>query len=301
MMRTLGILVSGCLVACGSVAYAAPAKKTSPPVEPPMQVHVVRSAHPGCEPQCLQWIAAQGKIGPDLVGQFKKVLSQLGDRKLPILIDSSGGSVNDALAIGRLVRAKGLDVVVTKTLFTPCAPTDMACRKSKAGGEIKGLAQASLSKCASSCAFILAGGTRRFVGQGTFVGVHQITMILRMYRILTRHSFGVPVETQKTFVSEQKVGQKSPQTQSTYSNMKRYFAEMGIGDDIMPLIMSTPTDSIRWLTADELRSTRLATHAVNGEQLITGVAAPPPARPNDPTRIVPPSSLFLNPPAAPAK
>lgn len=301
MMRTFGILLSGCLVACGSAAYAAPAKKTPPPVDPPMQVHVVRSAHPGCEPQCLQWIAAQGKIGPDSVSQFKKVLSQLGDRKLPILIDSTGGSVNDALAIGRLVRAKGLDVVVTKTLFTPCAPTDTACRKSKAGGELKGLAQASLSKCASSCAFILAGGTRRFVGQGTFVGVHQITMILRMYRILTRHSFGVPVETQKTFISEQKVGQKSPQTQSTYTNMKRYFAEMGIGDDILPLIMSTPTDSIRWLTADELRSTRLATHAINGEQLITGVASPPSARPNDPTRIAPPSSLFLKPPAAPSK
>lgn len=90
--------------------------------------------------------------------------------------------------------------------------------------------------------FILAAGARRFVGQGTFVGVHQITMILRMYRILTRHSFGVPVETRKTFVSEQKVGQKNPQTQSTYSDMKQYFAEMGIGDEIMPLIMSTPGD-----------------------------------------------------------
>jgi hypothetical protein len=274
-MRTFAIL--GLMLACGSAAVdAAPTKKAPPLVEPSMQVHVVRSAHPGCEPQCLQWIAAQGKIDEASVGQFKKALSQLGGRKLPILIDSSGGSVNSALAIGRLLRAKGLDVVVTKTVFTPCAPSDTACRRAKSGGELRGLAEARMSKCASSCAFILAGGSRRFVGHGTFVGVHQITMIVRMYRILTRHSFGVPIETRKTLLSEQKVGQKNPQTQSTYGSMKHYFAEMGIGDEIMPLILSTPGDRIRWLTQDELKSTRLATHSINGEQLITGVAGSTP-------------------------
>lgn len=241
-----------------------------------MQIHLVRSAHAGCEPQCLQWIAAQGKIVPASVGQFKKALRQLGDRKLPVLIDSGGGSVNDALAIGRLIRAKGLDVVVTRTAFTPCEPADAACRKSKSGGELRGLAQASRSKCASSCAFILAGGSRRFVGQGAYVGVHQITTILRRYQILTRRSFGVPVETRKTLVSEEKAGQKSSHTQNTYGNMTRYFADMGIGEEIMPLIMSTPGDRIRWLTPDELRSTHLATHALNGEQLITGVVTSKP-------------------------
>jgi len=242
-----------------------------------MQVYVVRSAHAGCEPQCLQWIAAQGKIDAASPGRFKKALSQLGDRRLPVLIDSSGGSVNDALAIGRLIRAKGLDVVVTRTVFTPCASEDTTCRKGKTGGELRGRTQARPSKCASSCAFILAGGARRFVGEGTFVGVHQITMILRRYMILTRRSFGVPVETRKTLLSEQRAGQKNAQTQTTYSNIKRYFADMGIGDEIMPLIVSTPGDKIHWLTPDELRATRLATHFINGEQLITGAVSSTPA------------------------
>lgn len=274
LMRSI-VLLALSLVMSG-LATAAPTKKTSSPLERPMQVHVVRSAHAGCEPLCLQWIAAQGKIGAASVGQFKKALRQLGDRKLPILIDSGGGSVNDALAIGRLIRAKGLDVVVTRTAFTPCEPADAACRKSKSGGELRGLAQASRSKCASSCAFILAGGSRRFVGQGAFVGVHQITTILRRYQILTRRSFGVPVETRKTLVSEERAGQKSSYTQSTYGNITRYLADMGIGDKIMPLIMSTPGNQIRWLKADELRSTRLATHALNGEQLITGAVTSKP-------------------------
>jgi hypothetical protein len=274
-LALLGLLSLGLLTG-PSAAIAQPAKKPSAPADPPMQVHVVRSTHAGCEPQCVQWIAAQGKIDGASLGHFRKVLGQLGNRKLPVLIDSSGGSVNDALAIGRLIRAKGLDVVVTRTLFTPCAPTDLACRK-RSPGDLRGLAQARLSKCASSCAFILAGGARRLVGQGAFVGVHQITMTLHRYRILTRHSFGIPVETRKALVSTEKLGQQSPPTLRTYGEMKRYFAEMGIGDEIMALINSTPGHKIRWLTADELRSTQLATHPFNGEQLITGVFSSTPS------------------------
>ncbi|MBX9588165.1 MAG: hypothetical protein K2X43_02600 [Hyphomonadaceae bacterium] len=271
------LLLASVMAICGAAAAGAAPAMRPPPMEPSMQVHVVRSAHDGCEPHCLQWIAAQGKIDAASPGRLKKVLSQLGDRKLPILIDSTGGSVNDALAIGRLIRAKGLDVVVARTVFTPCAAEDKACRKSKTGGELKGQAQAKSSKCASSCAFILAGGTQRFVGEGAVVGVHQITMILRRYMILTRHSFGVPVETRKTLVSEQTAGQKNEHTRNTYGNIKRYLADMGIDDAIMPLILSTPGHRVHWLTPDELRATRLATHRINGEQLMTGtITSPPP-------------------------
>jgi hypothetical protein len=275
-MRAIAAILFAAALACGPAA-AAPPKKTAALLEPAMQVHVVRSAHPGCEPECPQWIAAQGRIVPGTLGQFKKVLRGLGGRKLPIFVDSSGGAVNDALAIGRLIRAKGLHVAVTRTTFTPCAPGDAACRRAKSSGELRGVAQAYFSKCASSCAFILAGGTRRFVGQGTGVGVHRISMTLRMYRILTRYTLGGRVERRKTLVSERKVGEKHAQTRSAYANIGRYFAEMGIGGEIMPLILSTPSDSIRWLTPEELRSTGLATHPIGGEQLVTEAAAPTPA------------------------
>ena len=238
-----------------------------------MQVHVVRSGLAGCEPQCLQWIAAQGRIVTGTARHFRKVLGQLGERKLPILIDSAGGAVDDALAIGRLIRARGLYVAVTRTELTPCAPADAACRKAKTGGELRGVPRAHLSKCASSCAFVLAGGTRRFVGRGTGVGVHQISVVLQKYRVWARPSFGVPLETKKVLVSERKTGVG----QSTYTELRRYFAEMGIGEEVMPLIQSTPIDKIRRLTPQELELTRLATHLLNGEQLMTGASAPAPA------------------------
>jgi hypothetical protein len=241
-----------------------------------MQVHVVRSGHAGCEPLCLQWIAAQGRIVPGTAAQLRKVLRQLGERKLPVFIDSGGGAVNDALAIGRLMRAKGLYVVVTRTAFTPCAPKDAACRKAKTSGELRGLAQAYMSKCASSCAFILAGGTNRLVGPGTGVGVHQVSMTLRRYQVWTRRSFGTPVETKKTLLSVQKVGQKHAEARSTYANIWKYLAEMGISGELASLIMATPNDQIHWLTPDELHRTRLATDFMNGEQIIAGIATSTP-------------------------
>jgi hypothetical protein len=283
-VRGLAVLAAAVVLACGP-ATAAPPRKAPPPADPPMQVQVVRSAHPGCEPQCPQWIAAQGRIVTGTAAQFRKVLAQLGERKLPVLVDSGGGAVDDALAIGRLIRAKGLQVAVTRTTLVPCAPQDAACRKAKAGRELRGLAQAHPSKCASSCAFILAGGAQRLVGPGTGVGVHQISMTLRRYLVLTRRSFGGPVETRRTLVSERTVSGKHAQTQATYARIRQFLAEMGIGEEVMALIMSTPHTDIRWLAPNELQATRLATDFINGEELVTGVPASTLEAPPPPTTV----------------
>ncbi len=286
-MRVIALLGAAVALACGPAAAAQP-KKAAPPVEPPMQVHVVRSAHSGCEPQCPQWIAAQGKIVPGTAGRFGKILSQLGDRKLPVLIDSGGGAVNDALAIGRLIRARGLQVAVTKTVLTPCAADNAACRKARTGGELRGLAQARFSKCASSCAFILAGGTQRLVGPGTGVGVHQISLTLRRYLVWKRPtSFGAPVEVKRTLVSQRTVTGKHAQSEETYAKIRQHLSEMGIGGEAMALMMSTPNWEIRWLTQKELQATRLATHSINGEELVTGVPASAAAPAEPPPSAVP--------------
>jgi hypothetical protein len=280
-MRLVAVVV--CSLGVGWSASDAQAQsvaqssKPQPVVEPSMQVHLVRSARPGCEPSCPEWIAAQGKIETGSVARFKKVLNRLGDRKVPVLIDSSGGKVREAFAIGRLVRSRGLDVAVTRTVFTPCTPADASCRRAKTGGVLTGLPQARLSKCASACAFILAGGARRLVGAETFVGVHRIrsfyvyTRVLRTYRMTS---------SRKRVVRQRRVARRMVETrtpQRAYDQIGRYFAEMGVGDPILTLIQATPSDSLHWLTRDELRTSQLATDWIDGERLLSdpAVAAPP--------------------------
>jgi hypothetical protein len=243
----------------------------------PMTVEIVRSADPNCGTTCPEWIAAQGRIDPTTPVRFRKVLSKLGSRKLPILIDSPGGSVDESLAIGRMIRAKGLAIAVTKTELVTCAPADTACRKLEAGGIRLGHARPMLSKCASSCAFLLAGGARRHVGTGAFVGVHQITSfqtrvkVLRTYRLETRREWGVPVETVKTLVSEKRLSQSTRQTETKetdYIKIAKYFTEMGVGPDVMRVLRATPATQVYWLSRTELQATALATDSTDGTQLL---------------------------------
>jgi hypothetical protein len=271
-MRIGAALAAG--LALGVSAAAAGTTGSQPPADAPMQFRLVRSAAPGCAPDCPEWIAAQGKIEAGSAARFRRLLRQVGNRRLPLLIDSNGGRVHEAFEIGRLARARGLDIAVSRTVFTSCAPADADCRRRSRAAKVQlGMPEADQSKCASSCAFILAAGRRRLVGSAAFVGVHQIrsfyvyAKVLRTYRVTA---------TGKRLLSERHVTEKIIETrtpQSTYDQIRRYFAEMGVGEGIMPLILSTPGDQLRWLTREELQETRLATESTDGERLLTRARA----------------------------
>ena len=145
----------------------------------PMRVTIVRSSEPGCEPNCAEWISAEGAIHRETPAEFRKIFKTLGKRNLPLFIHSQGGSVDDALAIGRMIRARGMDVAVTRTQFEGCeleTPDKPPCAAAS-GASPRGI-PISLAYCASACPLILAGGVRRFAAPWTLVGVHQITTIM---------------------------------------------------------------------------------------------------------------------------
>ena len=84
----------------------------------------------------------------------------------------------------------------------------------------------------------------------------------------------MPAETRKTLISEKRIAGKTietPTTSSSYQRVKTYFAEMGVSNAVMPLLMSATGKSIRWLTGLELRETKIATDFTDGEQMMTGV------------------------------
>jgi hypothetical protein len=284
-MRLRRVAGTLCAVAASSFAAMAvsakqPAKSPELDNDRPMQVYLVRSAVPGCEPNCAEWVAAQGRIDNTTPSKFKRLLSKIAKRKLPVLINSSGGSVDDSFAVARMIRAKGLDVAVSKTAIVPCSPKDKACLKSLAEGTARGKPAGFHSICASACAFVLAGGVRRYSGLQTLVGVHRLTTfetrfkVLRTYRVETRKGwFGGPGETKKTLISEKRIGEKTVETstkKSSYQKVTTFFAEMGVTEKIMPMLMSAPATSIHWLSGRELRETHMATDFIDGEQLIMG-------------------------------
>jgi hypothetical protein len=90
-------------------------------------------------------LEATGAITPGTADRFKAEIEKRGDYVKTVVLNSPGGSVQDALAIARLIRDKGLDTEV----------------------EAKGL-------CASSCPLVFAGGVRRIAEKGAAIGVHQV-------------------------------------------------------------------------------------------------------------------------------
>jgi len=149
----------------------APAAKTAPsmpaaaaPANEALEMRfvVVRGGNPLCNPDCPEWISAQGAITPQTPQRLGQLLATLGGRHLPLVISSRGGDLFGALATGRLVHEKKLDIAVARTDFVGCDPTAWNCLAND--GAYAGLTVDTGGECDSACALVLAGGVRRLVG-----------------------------------------------------------------------------------------------------------------------------------------
>jgi hypothetical protein len=88
-----------------------------------------------------------GTIDVGAIERFKAEVDAHGEYVKTVVLDSPGGSLEDALAIGKLVRQKGYATEVP-------------------AGQL----------CASSCPLIFAGGTARVATAASAIGVHQFYM-----------------------------------------------------------------------------------------------------------------------------
>jgi hypothetical protein len=232
----------------------------------PMRIVRVASSDPACEPNCPEWISAEGRIEPYTADAFAKIVESLGGRRLPVLISSYGGSLEAAIRIGVLIRERRLAVAVAKTLIANCPELAPQCP------DAKGQATTNGAVCASACPIVLAGGVERLVGPAPRVGVHQITATMkevggaRLARV-----------------------RKVYEPDSADSVLERYWAAMGVGEPVMTLLRKTPAASVRWLSLAETAGSRLATLEldggapilVSGVNGLNGVALPGDPRPPD--------------------
>jgi hypothetical protein len=209
--------------------------------DPPMRILRVTSSDPACRPNCPEWISAEGVITRGTAPAFAKILADLGGRRLPLLISSHGGSVGDALAMGQLVRAKGLAVAVARTLIADCPERARDCPNARGQAIVGG------AYCASACPLILAGGVERLVGPVPLIGVHQITTVMKEVEGVEH------LTTIRKFYEQDWIDER----------VKDYLTAMGIGDPVMTLLRKTPAGSIRWLSLPEIVESHLATEALD--------------------------------------
>ena len=90
-------------------------------------------------------LVATGMILPGTVEAFKAEVDKRGSYIKTVVLNSTGGSVQDAIAMGRLIREKKFSTAVENGNF-----------------------------CASSCPLVFAGGVERRAGEKAAIGVHQV-------------------------------------------------------------------------------------------------------------------------------
>lgn len=121
--------------------------------------------HGNCQEECTQWISAEGDITPDTPARLAAILKTLGERKLPLVLQSNGGDMDAAFAMGRVIRAAGLETSIGRTRLPNCPTLDPRCKASMAkSGPTEGEVSAGGAYCLSTCILVLMSGTPRIVG-----------------------------------------------------------------------------------------------------------------------------------------
>jgi len=184
-----------------------------------------------CQPNCRGWVSAAGIVTADTPGDFDEFARgrQLGGAT--IVLDSSGGSVNASIALGRRFRELGALTTVgisVQTRTAQSAPANMA----------------PVAYCESMCVFLLLSGTTRYVPDTAHVRVHQIWLGDR-----ANDAKAATYSADDLMIVERDIGR-----------LAKYTFDMGGAGDLLSLSLNVPPwEDLHELSREELRLTNLVT------------------------------------------
>jgi hypothetical protein len=203
-----------------------------------------------CGAQCRLWISASGAITADTPRDFESFAQGRDLTGATVVLDSDGGSVLGAIALGSDIRRRGLDTTVGRIVDVP------------SGQERPRGRYVPRADCESMCGFVLLGGVHRAVPPEARVMVHQIWLGDRR-----------DDPTAANYTAEDLV-----LVQRDIGRLARYTIDMGGSIDLLNLALRIPPwEPMHALTADETRRTRLATDAPDAPVAATVAASPGPA------------------------
>ncbi len=184
-----------------------------------------------CQPDCRGWVSAVGIVTSDSPREFEEFAK---DRQLAgatIVLDSSGGSVNDSIALGRKFRSLGALTTVGATVRTQGPQGERARVTPEA-------------YCESMCVFLLLSGKTRYVPPVAHVRVHQIWMGDR-----ADDAKAASYSAQDLMIVERDIGR-----------LAKFTFEMGGTGDLLSLALSVPPwEDLHELSRGELRLGNLVT------------------------------------------
>src|ERR1700738_2235731 len=185
-----------------------------------------------CQPNCRGWVSAVGIVTADSPRDFDEFARGRQLNGATIVLDSSGGSVNDSIALGR--RWRNL-AALTSLGVSAASQTAQGARASVAPE----------AYCESMCVFLLLSGKVRYVPEAAHVRVHQIWMGDR-----ADDAKAASYSAQDMMIVERDIGR-----------LAKYTFDMGGAGDLLSMALSVPPwEDLHELSREELRLTNLVTN-----------------------------------------
>ncbi|HTO60080.1 MAG TPA: hypothetical protein VMM15_02375 [Bradyrhizobium sp.] len=192
-----------------------------------------------CQPNCRGWVTAVGIVTADSPGEFEAFARGRDLDGVTVVLDSSGGSVNDSITLGRRFRQLSMRTTVGLSIQAHTALGERPVVLPEA-------------YCESMCAYLLLAGKTRYVPQSAHVRVHQIWMGDR-----ADDAQAASYTAQDLMIVERDIGR-----------LAKYTFEMGGAGDLLSLSLNVPPwEDLHELSQTELRLTNLVTTDVIAEVL----------------------------------
>jgi hypothetical protein len=196
-----------------------------------------------CGQRCPTVIQADGRITGTTAVEFVNFAKATSDRSQLlniVLINSPGGSVVGSMQLGAVFRTLGATVVVARVNtgggFFSGAQTDSRTGKTIPAGAITN------ANCNSACVYAVMGGRKRVIPEQSNIGVHRMQAEIN-------HGFD-PQQGRQVF--EKRTG-----TATQVDTLRRYARVMGIDQKLIALAESVPHETIKILSAKEVRQFKL--------------------------------------------
>jgi hypothetical protein len=232
MIRSLcgGVALAVCSL---SVLSGAPARQDDASTMPMRFALHQEGPAEACGASCRLLIAASGMITSDTPRDFDNFVRGRDVRGATIVLDSKGGSVLGAIALGRAIRSLNLATTVGRVREQPAHE-----------GKAKRAWVWPRAECQSMCPFVLLGGVKRSIPPEARVLVHQIWLGDR------RDDAAAATYSAEDLVLVQR----------DIGRLVQYTLDMGGGGELLEVALRIPPwEPMRMLSRDELRRTRLDT------------------------------------------
>ncbi|HTO60072.1 MAG TPA: hypothetical protein VMM15_02335 [Bradyrhizobium sp.] len=233
-------VLAGLLVlTCTSISIAAGSAEM--PAEP-MAFYVATGAPDSCGPGCNRWIAVEGQIDANAASRFRKFLQRVKDRNLPIYFASPGGNVDQAIAMGGMLRERGAVARVGRTVARECgfeAQDSAPCLKVKqSGAEMHADLWTRGAICVSACPYLILGAPTREIAADAVVGVHSA-------RVVVAFTGGIPTREMRAAATERG-------RERIDRSLTSYFKRMGAETALLDLAHTVRFEDMHVLTREEI-------------------------------------------------